>query len=156
MLVARLPKTSIIWESIIILIKVTPREASSGVNLPRDTRLKSGLARNNTRAVKNKKNTRVTVIMELPILLASSLSFLSPSAKIGIKTVDTAPTISTEYTILGILSAVSKTALRGSAKKRKHNIFWKDKYKSSIKSIKASLASSNGAEVVKDQMQVLQ
>lgn len=50
----------------------------------------------------------------------------------------------------------AKKALRGSAKKRKHNIFWKDKYRSSIKSIKASLASSNGAEVVKDQMQILQ
>ncbi|KKS06944.1 MAG: 30S ribosomal protein S20 [candidate division WWE3 bacterium GW2011_GWE1_41_27] len=50
----------------------------------------------------------------------------------------------------------AKKALRGSAKKRKHNIFWKDKYKASIKSMKASLASSNGGEVSKDQMQVLQ
>ncbi|KKS31247.1 MAG: 30S ribosomal protein S20 [candidate division WWE3 bacterium GW2011_GWF1_42_14] len=50
----------------------------------------------------------------------------------------------------------AKKALRGSAKKRKHNIFWKDKYKASIKSMKSSLVSSNGAEVVKDQMQVLQ
>ncbi|HAI62936.1 TPA: 30S ribosomal protein S20 [candidate division WWE3 bacterium] len=50
----------------------------------------------------------------------------------------------------------AKKAVRGSANKRKHNIFWKDRYKSSIKSIKASLASSNGAEVSKDQMKVLQ
>ncbi len=40
--------------------------------------------------------------------------------------------------------------------KKKHNSYWKDRYKSSVKSVKASLASSNGAEVSKEKLQALQ
>ncbi len=50
----------------------------------------------------------------------------------------------------------AKKALRSSANKRKHNIYWKDKYKGSIKSLKAALESSNGGEVSKEKLIALQ
>ena len=50
----------------------------------------------------------------------------------------------------------AKKALRSSASKRKHNIYWKDKYKASIKNLKSALESANGGEVTGEALKALQ
>jgi small subunit ribosomal protein S20 len=50
----------------------------------------------------------------------------------------------------------AKKAVRSSGKKRAHNVFWKTKYKASVKGVKESLTSPNGAEVLKDKLQSMQ
>ncbi|GIW69264.1 MAG: 30S ribosomal protein S20 [Patescibacteria group bacterium] len=50
----------------------------------------------------------------------------------------------------------AKKALRSSASKRKHNIYWKDKYKTSMKNLKGVIESPNGGEAAKENLRALQ
>ena len=50
----------------------------------------------------------------------------------------------------------AKKAVRGSQKKQKHNLFWKTKFKASIKSIKKGLADGEDIKILNEKFLILQ
>jgi len=95
-LVSKLPAKSISCAPSIILIRFAPKATSVSENFPSEISQKVCGAKMKTILPTSRKNKNEAFIIEDAVSKAFSLSFFKKSVKIGIKTVDMAPTTSTE------------------------------------------------------------
>lgn len=95
-LVERLPATNSVCDASIILIRLDPRCISFSEKFPTERSLIIDGEKIDIIEPIIIKRINVTLIIEEEALKASSSSFFNKPANIGIKTVDTAPTINIE------------------------------------------------------------